>query len=95
MTNHLIANQLLKHARMLDRNANLYRIRSYRHAAMVLQAMDRPAAEILKYEGRVGLAAIPGIGEHIAWTIDLLVRTGRFIRWSDRKGSQPNLEKVA
>jgi DNA polymerase/3'-5' exonuclease PolX len=95
MTNHLIANQLLKQARNLDRNANLYRIRSYRHAAMVLQALDRPAAEILKNEGRASLAAIPGIGDHIACTIDLLIRTGKFIRWSDRNRSQPTMEKVA
>jgi DNA polymerase/3'-5' exonuclease PolX len=95
MTNHLIANQLLKQARKLNRNANLYRIRSYRHAAMVLQAMDQPAAEIIKNEGRVGLAAIPGIGDHIACTIEILLRTGRFMSWSDRKGLQPTLEKVA
>jgi DNA polymerase/3'-5' exonuclease PolX len=95
MNNHLIADQLLKHARLLDRNANLYRIRSYRHAAMVLQGMDRPVAEILHSKGRSGLAAIPGIGEHIAFTIDVLLRTGKFIRWPQRKSIAGTIQKVA
>jgi holliday junction DNA helicase RuvA len=95
MNNHLIANELLKHARVLDRNANLYRIRSYRHAAMVLQGMDRPAEDILHRNGRAGLAAIPGIGEHIAYTVEMLLRTGRFLRWPERKAAAAPLEKVA
>ena len=95
MNNHLIANQLLKQARMLDRRSNLFRIRSYRHAAMVLQGMDRPASEILRSQGRGGLAEIPGIGEHIAYTIEMLLRTGKFVRMSESSAHARPLDKVA
>jgi DNA polymerase/3'-5' exonuclease PolX len=95
MNNHLIAEQLLKQARLLDRNSNLYRIRSYRHAAMVIQRLDLPVAEILRRHGRTGLAAIPGIGDHLAFNIEVLLRTGRFIRWTERKSITGSVEKVA
>lgn len=95
MNNHIIANELLRQARALERSANLYRIRSYRHAALVLQGMERPVEEIIKCRGRAGLAAIPGIGEHIAYSIDMLLRTGKFVRWPDRKSQGRPLEKVA
>jgi DNA polymerase/3'-5' exonuclease PolX len=85
MNNHLIADKLLEHARGLDRCSNLYRIRAYRHAAMVLQGLDQPVEEILRQQGRQALANIPGIGQHIAFTIDMLVRKGLFMRWPERK----------
>ena len=95
MNNHLIAKELLGAARQLDRNSNLYRIRAYRHAAMVLQGMERPADEILRRQGRLGLAAIPGIGEHIAFTIEMLLKSGKFIRWSERNSKSGHFGHLA
>jgi len=92
MNNHLIANELLRAARSMDRSSNLYRIRSYRHAAMVLHGMDQQILEILRHKGRAGLASIPGIGQHIAFTIEMLVRTGKLIHWSDRFSSSSKVE---
>ena len=45
-----------------------------RHGA----GIDRPLSDILAQEGRVGLEALPGIGSHLAFTIEELIRTGEF-----------------
>jgi DNA polymerase/3'-5' exonuclease PolX len=70
---------LTVHARQLDRRMdNLYRVRAYRRAAEVIQALNCPVTELLDNKGRRGLEALPGIGSHLAFTIETLVRTGEF-----------------
>lgn len=83
MTNEHIARSLLAHARSMPRETNLYRQRAYRQAALLLQGLDEPVESILGQRGRCGLAAIRGIGEHLAVTIETLVRTGRVISRSE------------
>ena len=46
-----------------------------------------PAAMILNRDGRRGLARMPGIGSHLAYTIDELLRTGTFRTWNERNQS--------
>jgi DNA polymerase (family 10) len=79
MDNRTIAQRLTEYARSLDgREPNLYRVRAYRRAAETVLTLDRPVEDIVTAEGRAGLEALPGIGSHLSYTIDGLVRTGEF-----------------
>jgi putative hydrolase len=72
-------------ARLLRRTAGLlaeqeedgFRIRAYRRAADVMDALDRPVGTILEREGIDGLIALPGIGEGIAFGLAEWYRTGK------------------
>jgi hypothetical protein len=77
MDNHAIAQELIAHAGELERDeGNLYRVKAYRRAAETVLGLDRPVAEVIARHGRKGLEALPGIGTHLAYTIEHLVRTG-------------------
>jgi putative hydrolase len=79
MDNRLIAQRLLDYAGFLDsRETNPYRARAYRIAAETVMRLERPVADIVQQEGRNGLEALPGIGEHLSFTLEVLVRTGEF-----------------
>jgi len=85
MDNQTIAHKLSEYATKLAfSHSNLYRIRAYRHAADTVRTLVRPLSEILEEEGRAGLEALPGIGEHIAYTIEELIHTGEFKTWQQR-----------
>lgn len=85
MDNRTIARWLTDYAHYLEgRRENLYRIRAYRRGAEAVLRLSYPAAEILEREGRGGLARLSGIGRHLAYTIDELVRTGIFRTWDER-----------
>jgi DNA polymerase/3'-5' exonuclease PolX len=86
MDNQTIARWLTDYAHYLETvPENLFRIRAYRRGAQAVLGLPRPAAEILNREGRRGLARLPGIGSHLAFTIDELVRTGTLRTWKDRQ----------
>ena len=85
MNNHLIAQKLLAHARSLQGGANLYRIRAYRHAAMIIDGLEKSVAEMLAHRGRSCLADMPGIGDHLAASIESLVKTGKVAPRSSRQ----------
>jgi DNA polymerase (family 10) len=75
MTNNDVARQLQQHARKLaEKYGNLYRIRAYRRAAHTLLGLDRPVADLHKWE----LEVLPGIGDHLALAITNYVRTGEW-----------------
>jgi hypothetical protein len=77
MDNRSIAKRLLEHADFLEsQEANIYRVRAYRQAAQTVMSEQRPVAEIVASQGRKGLEALPGIGSHLSFAIDSLVRTG-------------------
>ncbi len=79
MDNQSIAKRLIEYASYLEaREANLYRVRAYRRAADTVLALDRPVSEIVSLEGREGLEALPGIGRHLSYTLEGMVRTGEF-----------------
>ena len=89
MDNLTIAQRLRDHARQLDgRDGNLFRIRAYRRAAQILLGLDRPVAEVLTESGAKGLQAIPGIGDHLAFTIEHLARTGEFLTFEERAAAR-------
>ena len=75
MTNSDVARQLQRHARKLaERYGNLYRIRAYRRAAQAVLGLERPVAELQKWE----LEVLPGIGDHLALAITHYTRTGEW-----------------
>ncbi len=94
MDNHTIAQRLLDYANYLEaREGNLYRIRAYRRAAETVLGLDRPVREILDECGRRGLEALPGIGTHLSYTLETLVRTGEF-RTLDPQGGHIDPERL-
>jgi DNA polymerase/3'-5' exonuclease PolX len=79
MDNHTVARKLSAYANELARkHASLYRVRAYRRAAAVVQSQQLPMTDLVAEQGRAGLAALPGIGDSLAFTIEALVRTGEF-----------------
>jgi len=70
MDNPAIARELLRHASDLAADGdNLYRVRAYRQAAGVIQALDRPVADLIATAGARGLLTLPGVGPSLAKTI--------------------------
>jgi hypothetical protein len=79
MDNRTIAQRLIDHANLLEtREVNPYRVRAYRRAAETVLTLDRPLTEVVEREGRAGLEALPGIGSHLSFTLEGLVRSGEF-----------------
>jgi DNA polymerase/3'-5' exonuclease PolX len=79
MDNRTIAQRLVDYAHYLEnRRASLYRVKAYRRAAETVLMLPRPVAEIVAEAGRDGLEALPGIGDHLSFTIETLVRSGEF-----------------
>jgi DNA polymerase (family X) len=77
MDNRTIAQLLMRQARYLvDRKASLYRVRAYRQAAETVLGLDEPLESIFAQRGQRGLRELPGIGAHIARTLETLVHTG-------------------
>lgn len=79
MDNRTIAQRLLEYARDLEAvEVNPYRVQAYRKAADTVLALERPVADIVRELGRDGLEVLPGIGSHLSYTLEALVRTGEF-----------------
>lgn len=92
MTNEEIARRVRTHAGELARGGeNLYRVRAYRRAAVAVLGMDRPVKDVLDAGGRAALAAVPGIGESLAETIDVFATLGMWAPRSERGASAPRL----
>jgi hypothetical protein len=87
MDNHTIAERLLEFAAYLEGiDANLYRVRAYRQAASTVLALDQPVKDLVAERGRQRLEELPGIGSHLSYTIDSLVRTGELRTLSGENG---------
>jgi hypothetical protein len=94
MTNATIAEKLTEYANYLEaREANVYRVRAYRQAAQTILGLDRQVRDLLVAEGRAGLEALPGIGAHLSYTIESLMKTGEF-RTMDREGGHIDPERL-
>jgi DNA polymerase (family X) len=77
MDNREIAVRLRVYAEELSRSReSLYRVRAYRRAAQTILFLDRPVEQILHTSGTDGVAALPGIGAHLAFTLRHLIETG-------------------
>jgi DNA polymerase/3'-5' exonuclease PolX len=80
MDNQTIARRLRDYANQLQgEEPNLYRIHAYRRAASTVLSQALPLTEVVAHQGRKGLERLPGIGSHIAYTIEGLIRTGQFL----------------
>ncbi|HLJ94318.1 MAG TPA: helix-hairpin-helix domain-containing protein [Gemmataceae bacterium] len=94
MDNRQIAQELVRYAEYLEaREANLYRVRAYRKAAETVQGLERPLADLVATAGRSGLEELPGIGSHLSYTLEELVRTGEF-RVQNSEGSKIDAERL-
>lgn len=79
MSNFDIARRLQQHARELrKRHDNLFRIRAYGLAAETLMRLDVPVEDLVHERGRIALEELPGIGRHIARSIEHYVSTGEW-----------------
>ena len=90
MDNRQVAQRLMAYANYLDgREGNLYRIRAYRRAAETVLALERPLKDLIATAGRAGLEGLPGIGSHLAYTVEQLVCRGEFrLLVRDKAGSR-------
>jgi hypothetical protein len=94
MDNHTIAAKLTEFANYLEaRESSVYRVRAYRQAAQTVLGLDRQVTDILAAEGRSGLESLPGIGTHLSYTLEGLVRTGEF-RTLGRDGGHIDPERL-
>ena len=79
MSNREIAGQLTDYAHFLESSrASLYRVKAYRRAAETILSLSVPIKELLENEGRKGIRELPGVGSHLSYTIEGLIRTGEF-----------------
>jgi DNA polymerase (family X) len=79
MDNATIAKKLVDYAAYLEaEDANVYRVRAYRRAADTIRLLDRPLKDVFDAEGRAGLEALTGIGTHLSYTLETLLKTGEF-----------------
>ena|SRR5437764_14137743 len=87
MTNREIASWLADYADVLEKGGEkLYRTKAYRRAAESVLFALRPVERIVSEEGRKGLQKrLPGVGAHLALTIERLVRTGQFRSFDEWK----------
>jgi DNA polymerase (family 10) len=91
MDNRSIAERLIDYAHFLEgEEPNLYRVKAYRRAAEAVLMLNRPVADVVSEQGRKGLETLPGIGTHLSYTIEGLVRTGEFRTFSQGGGRHPS-----
>src|SRR5690606_8322375 len=75
--NSHVAGRLRDYADLLTSQGERgFRSRAYHRAADVVAGLKRPVDEILAYEGRAGLIALPAVGVGIAGAIAEMVTTG-------------------
>jgi DNA polymerase (family X) len=86
--NTLIAARLREMAALLDAQGdNAFRAAAYRNAARTITGLKRGLREMFEREGLAGLDALPTIGPGIAAAIGEMLRTGRWIRLDQLRGS--------
>lgn len=97
MTNAEIAKTLQAEARALaDRTSALYRVRAYRQAANWIAVYPHSLEDLYAQEGRVGLEQIPGVGRHLAHTLQVLLTTGEIQHvTSDRAHIEPERQTTS
>src|SRR5205085_12417069 len=75
MDNTTIARKLLDHALNLEAHGHsLYRVRAYRRAAGVSQRLPVALGDLIEQGGREALESLPGVGAHLAYTLEKLIR---------------------
>lgn len=86
--NQAIADKLLELADLLEQqHANPFRVNAYRKAARTIVSHSEPIAELAARTGTEGLDELPGIGRSIAFAIQEMLRTGRWMQLERLRGS--------
>lgn len=86
-TNEEIAEVLEKIADLLEiKDANPFRVGSYRDAAETVRRIDKSISETALKEGQSALQSLPDIGEGIARIIHEVAKTGRSTMLEDLQG---------
>ncbi len=76
--NSQIARRLEEVASLLQsQGANPFRAEAYRRAAITIQRLTEPVADLFAREGLDGLRQLPGVGDHLALAIRSMILTGR------------------
>ncbi len=92
-SNAEIADRLDRVAELLTaQEANLFRVRAYRHGADVIRGLREPVAKTLQSQGREGLVRLEGIGKRLAAAVCEIVHTGRLL-YLDRLEGQVSPEE--
>ena len=75
-TNQEISKKLREHATKLARHGdNLYRVRAFRQAAMVVLALPQELTDLVELGGVRALERVPGVGKGLAATITDYLKT--------------------
>jgi DNA polymerase (family 10) len=69
---------------------NPFRIRAYRNAALCLETLGQPMAELAAHGGREALLEIPGVGESIADKILEMLETGSLAQLQEVRKEVPH-----
>jgi len=77
VSNPEVARALREMALFLEMDAVPFKPRAYEKAALTVEALERPLAEIDAEAGCKGIEELPGVGKGIAERIHELLRTGR------------------
>ena len=89
MTNADVARILREIGMYLDMENVPFKPRAYEKAAYAIDALDRPLTDIHARGGAKALAALPGIGTHIAARIAELLTTNRLAYYDQLKRRMP------
>lgn len=78
LLNDQIARRLDEVASLLnEQGASFYRVQAYRRAAGTVRHLPTPVSDLFERQGIDGLRELPGIGDHLATAIRILLLTGR------------------
>jgi len=78
LLNDQIARRLDEVASLLnEQDASPFRVQAYRRAAATVRHLPAPVSELFEHQGIDGLRKLPGIGDHLATAIRILLVTGR------------------
>jgi DNA polymerase (family 10) len=82
MNNEAIAERFTRLANLMEiRGDDMFRIRSYRNAAEIIETWPTQLEKIAQEEGAKGLQQLPGVGKAISSKIMELVERGTFDAW--------------
>lgn len=82
MDNEAIAERFNRLADLMElRGDDMFRIRSYRNAADMIETWPTPVEKIAREAGAKGLQELPGVGKAISGKIIELVEKGTFDAW--------------
>ena len=77
VSNTEVAHALREMSLFLEMDEVAFKPRAYEKAALAVDALDRPLAEIDAEAGREGIERLPGVGKRLAEKIHELLATGR------------------